>query len=68
MDWDSFLFNAAAFIAGLCLLQYGADAFIDNTAIVARRLGVSETLIALLTAGAEWEEVFYHAAHLFVQS
>jgi hypothetical protein len=57
MDWDSFFFNASAFIAGLCLLEYGADAFIDNTAIVARRLGVSETLVALLTAGAEWEEV-----------
>jgi len=57
MDWDSFFFNASAFIAGLCLLEYGADAFIDNTAIVARRLGVSETLVALLTAGAEWEEL-----------
>ena len=57
MDWDSFFFNASAFIAGLCLLESGADAFIDNTAIVARRIGVPETLIALLTAGAEWEEV-----------
>lgn len=63
MDWDSLLFNAAAFIAGLCLLEYGADAFIDNTAIVARRLGVPETLVVLLTAGAEWEEVFHHASY-----
>lgn len=60
MDWDSFFFNASAFIAGFCLLEYGADAFIDNTAIAARRVGVSETLVALLTAGAEWEEVCHH--------
>ncbi|KAI9768676.1 MAG: hypothetical protein M1839_003984 [Geoglossum umbratile] len=57
MDWDSVCFNAAAFIAGLFLLEFGADRFIDNTATVARRLRVSPTLIALLTAGAEWEEL-----------
>lgn len=60
MDWDAICFNAAAFVAGLFLLEFGADKFIDNTAIVARRLGVSQTLIALLTAGAEWEEVSCH--------
>ena len=59
MDWDAILFNSAAFISGLFLLQWGADIFIDNTAIVAQRLGISETLVALLTAGAEWEEVDY---------
>lgn len=57
MDWDAFFFNLGAFIAGLFVLEFGADLFIDNTAIVARRLGVSQTLVALLTAGAEWEEV-----------
>lgn len=57
MDWDSVCYDAGAFIAGLFLLEYGADLFIDHTAILARRLGVSQTLIALLTAGAEWEEV-----------
>ena len=60
MDWDlvdTFIFNTSAFIAGLSLLEFGADAFIDNTAVVARRMRVSETLVALLTAGAEWEEV-----------
>jgi Ca2+/Na+ antiporter len=57
MNLDSILFNASAFIAGLFLLEFGADRFIDHTAIVASRLGVSQTLIALLTAGAEWEEV-----------
>ncbi len=55
-DWDSLCFNAAAFVAGLFLLEFGADKFVDNTAITARRLGISQTLIALLTAGAEWEE------------
>lgn len=44
-------------MAAIVLLDIGADKFVDHTAIVARRLGVSETLIALLTAGAEWEEV-----------
>ncbi|KFY41244.1 hypothetical protein V494_03117 [Pseudogymnoascus sp. VKM F-4513 (FW-928)] len=57
MNWDSVCFNASAFIAGLFLLEFGADRFIDHTAIVATRLGVSQTLIALLTAGAEWEEL-----------
>jgi len=57
MGWDSILYNAAVFVASLILLEFGADRFIDNTAIVARRLRVSPTLVALLTAGAEWEEV-----------
>ena len=57
MNWDSLLFNIAVFIAGLVLLEIGADKFVDHTAIVAKRVGVPQTLIALLTAGAEWEEV-----------
>ena len=57
MDWDSIAYNGSAFIAGICLLGYGADLFVDNTADLALRLGVSETLVSLLTAGAEWEEV-----------
>ncbi|ERS97618.1 hypothetical protein HMPREF1624_05789 [Sporothrix schenckii ATCC 58251] len=57
MDWDSVAFNASAFVAGLFLLEFGADRFIDHTAIVGRRLRVSQTLVALLTAGAEWEEL-----------
>jgi Ca2+/Na+ antiporter len=60
MNWDSVFYDAGAFIAGLFLLEYGADRFIDHTAIVAQRLGVSQTLVALLTAGAEWEEVRSH--------
>ncbi|KAJ5487626.1 hypothetical protein N7530_001926, partial [Penicillium desertorum] len=46
----------ATLIAGVFVLDYGADKFIDHTVVVGRRLGVSQTVIALLTAGAEWEE------------
>lgn len=58
MDWDSLCFNTAALIAGVFVLDYGADKFMDHTVIVGRRLGISPTLIALLTAGAGYEEVF----------
>ena len=54
---DTLLFNISSVLAGLFLLEYGADKFIDHTAIVARRLNVSPTLVGLLTCGAEWEEV-----------
>jgi hypothetical protein len=51
------LYDVATFVTALFLLESGADRFIDHTAIVACRLGISKTLIALVTAGAEWEEV-----------
>ncbi|KAJ6088770.1 Sodium/calcium exchanger membrane region [Penicillium sp. IBT 16267x] len=57
MDWDALCFNVSTLIAGVFVLDYGADKFIDHTAIVGRRLGISQTVIALLTAGAEWEEL-----------
>ncbi|KAL7266411.1 hypothetical protein RUND412_011046 [Rhizina undulata] len=57
MDWDNLLFNVASFICALFVLEFGADKFVDNTAVVARRLGVPQVLVALLTAGAEWEEL-----------
>lgn len=57
MNWDALLFNVAAFICGVFVLDFGADKFIDHTVIVGRRLGISQTLIALLTVGAEYEEV-----------
>lgn len=57
MDWDALCFNIATFLAGVFVLDYGADKFIDHTVIVGRRLGISQSIIALLTAGAEWEEV-----------
>lgn len=57
VDLDLLVFNIGTFICAVFVLDYGADRFIDHTAIVARRLGLDESLIALLTAGAEWEEL-----------
>ena len=54
---DIIAYNVASFISALFLLDFGADKFIDHTAVVAKRTGVPQTLVALLTAGAEWEEV-----------
>jgi Ca2+/Na+ antiporter len=54
---DVVAFNVAAFVATLFLLEFGADKFIDHTAIVAHRTGIPETIIGLVTAGGEWEEV-----------
>ncbi len=54
---DLIAFNVAAFICALFVLEFGADKFVDHTAIVARRTGIPEALIGLLTAGAEWEEL-----------
>jgi Ca2+/Na+ antiporter len=56
-DLDGLAFNVAAFISALFLLEYGADAFVDHAAVIAKRTGIPPTIIALLTAGAEWEEV-----------
>jgi Ca2+/Na+ antiporter len=64
MSTDTILFNVSAFIAGLIILERSADAFVDNTAILAKRLGISEVLVALLTAGAEWEELVVVVASL----
>ncbi|KAM0344810.1 hypothetical protein ACHAPU_007188 [Fusarium lateritium] len=57
-------YNVAAFISTLFLLEFGADKFVDHTAIVARRTGIPDTVIALLTAGAEWEELVVVVASL----
>ncbi len=65
MASDGVAFNVASFIAGLFLLEYGADKFIDHTAIVAKRLNISPTLVGLLTCGAEWEEVSGRLISLF---
>jgi hypothetical protein len=65
---DTLCFNTATLIAGVFVLDYGADKFLDHTVIVGRWLGISPTLIALLTAGAEYEEVLYssHCSFIFV--
>jgi hypothetical protein len=57
MDWDNIAFHGFALVSGVFLLVYGADLFVDNIASLARRLGVSGIIIALLTVEAEWEEV-----------
>jgi hypothetical protein len=61
---DVVAYNIAAFISTLFVLEFGADKFIDHTAAVARRTGISETVIGLLTAGGEWEEVGIYPPNL----
>jgi Ca2+/Na+ antiporter len=56
-DLDSIIYSIAVFICALFVLEFGAGRFVDHTTILARRTGISESLIALLTAGAEWEEL-----------
>jgi Ca2+/Na+ antiporter len=56
-DYESLIYNISAFLCSLFVLEKGADLFVDHTAIVGRRTGIPQSLIALLTAGAEWEEV-----------
>jgi Ca2+/Na+ antiporter len=51
------VYNTAVFIATLPLLEIGADKLVDHSAIVARRFRIPDTLIGLITAGGEWEEV-----------
>jgi Ca2+/Na+ antiporter len=53
----SIAYNVASFVCALFVLEFGADKFIDHTAIVAERTGIPEAIIGLLTAGAEWEEL-----------
>lgn len=50
-------YNVASFICALFVLEFGADKFIDHTTVVANRTGIPQGVIALLTAGAEWEEL-----------
>ncbi|PWY99897.1 hypothetical protein BCV70DRAFT_162073 [Testicularia cyperi] len=51
------LYHSSVFCAGLVLLERAADGFIRHVSQLSFQLGVSPTLIALLTAGAEWEEL-----------
>lgn len=48
----------AAVIAGLFLLEVGADRLSDAIVALARYFKTSEHIVGLLTAGAEWEELF----------
>ena len=51
------LFSIAAFVAGLSLLERGAKLFVGSTTTLAKRLRLPEVLVAILIAGAEWEEL-----------
>jgi K+-dependent Na+/Ca+ exchanger-like protein len=46
-----------AMLAGLFLLEAGADRLTDAIVALARRLHASEHVVGLLTAGGEWEEL-----------
>jgi cation:H+ antiporter len=51
------LLAVAAILAGLVLLEVGADRLTDAIVALARRLRASEHVVGLLTAGGEWEEL-----------
>lgn len=57
MDISEILFNVAAFVAGLSLLERGAKLFVSSSTTLAKRLHLPEVLVAILIAGAEWEEL-----------
>ncbi|KAK7735938.1 hypothetical protein SLS53_007317 [Cytospora paraplurivora] len=50
-------FNISAFVAGLSLLERGAKLFVSSATVLAKRLNLPEVLVAILIAGAEWEEL-----------
>ncbi|ETS79438.1 hypothetical protein PFICI_09291 [Pestalotiopsis fici W106-1] len=57
MDIGDVLFNAAAFLAGLSLLERGARLFVSSATTLAKRLRLPDMLVGILVAGAEWEEL-----------
>ncbi len=46
-----------ALLVSLYLLERGADHFTDSVRTLARRLRAPESVVGLLTAGGEWEEL-----------
>ncbi|KIW88026.1 uncharacterized protein Z519_11136 [Cladophialophora bantiana CBS 173.52] len=54
---STLFFPLCTFLLSVYTLGASTDVLVSCTAALARRLRVSETLIALLTAGAEWEEL-----------
>lgn len=61
---ETVLYPLFTFLLSLYTLEHSTSLFITATARLAHRLRVSETLISLLTAGAEWEELFVVVAAL----
>lgn len=54
-----------AFVAGVWLLEVGAERFIAALGLFARRLRAPESVVGLLTAGGEWEELIVVLTALF---
>ncbi|KHN99870.1 Sodium/calcium exchanger membrane region [Metarhizium album ARSEF 1941] len=50
-------YDISVFVSTLFLLEFATDKFISHTAKLASLINVSELLIGLVTAGAEWEEL-----------
>ncbi|KAK4948621.1 hypothetical protein LTR10_012625 [Elasticomyces elasticus] len=61
---NALLYPLCTFLLSLYTLEHSTSLFINSTARIAHRLRISETLISLLTAGAEWEELFVVVAAL----
>ncbi|KIW14738.1 hypothetical protein PV08_07522 [Exophiala spinifera] len=57
VNGEAIAYSVSSFVCALYVLEFGADKFIDHTAIVAERTGIPQGIIGLLTAGAEWEEL-----------
>ncbi|HLE82685.1 MAG TPA: hypothetical protein VJA25_15650, partial [Dehalococcoidia bacterium] len=53
------------FLLGILLLERGADLFTDRVGELVERTGVSETVVGLLTAGIEWEELLVSLVAVF---
>jgi cation:H+ antiporter len=53
------------FLLGVFLLERGADLFTDSIGELGERTGISETVLGLLTAGMEWEELLVSVTAAF---
>ena len=54
---ESILFPLSTFLLSIYTLARSTSTFVSSTAYLAHSFNVSESLISLLTAGAEWEEL-----------
>ncbi|MGI8475342.1 MAG: hypothetical protein ACR2OO_03080, partial [Thermomicrobiales bacterium] len=59
------ILSIAAIIAGLVVLELGAERFTASLGALALRLRASESTVGLLTAGGEWEELVVVALALW---
>ncbi len=62
--WRALVY-VVCFLVGLWLLELGADWLTDAAAALAERWHAPQTLIGLLTAGGEWEELVVVLAAVF---